>query len=72
MPKMTTGPDAHQNATVASAGKPAHQSEAREVAAGEAMPTAEELDAREEHFSRPRKAMGPSDDGVPPTEPDES
>ena len=35
-------------------------------------PSAQELDAREERFTGPRKPMGPEEEeGVPPTVPDE-
>lgn len=73
MPNATSGTSGHEDTFVASAGEPAHESEAREVAPGQSAPTPEEFDAREEHFSGPRKAMGPTDDhdAVPPTDPDE-
>lgn len=59
-----------QEAAVAFAGEP------QEVAAGFTSdaepPSAQELDAREERFTGPRKPMGPEEEeGVPPTVPDE-
>lgn len=48
------------NAAVESAGEPSGSRETREFSAEEVGVSAEELDAREERFTRPRKAMGPT------------
>jgi hypothetical protein len=66
-----------ENASVAQAGEPQGLSEqgapqAESAEAGDRTPTSEELDARNEAFSRPRKPMGPVDSGTPQqTVPDE-
>ena len=68
-----TDPQAGGDAAVASAGEP-HGSVDSERPQAESRsadrPSAEELDAREEHFTRPRKAMGPTTE-IPETVPEE-
>lgn len=62
--------DAH----VGQAGPPAKSSDAPQGATEDGdEPTPEELDAREERFNAPRKAMGPGVEGadVPETVPEE-
>ena len=51
--------DQGANAAVESAGEPSRSEETRDLAAEEGT-SAEELDRREERFTGPRKAMGPS------------
>jgi hypothetical protein len=58
-----------QDAAVASAGEPQQLDDRAPAAA--AAPTAEDLDAREANFTRPRKAMGPETDDAPETIPEE-
>jgi len=48
-----------QDAALAHAGEPQRSSEAR---ADERAPSREELDAREERVTRPRKPMGPTNE----------
>jgi len=61
-----------QDAAVASAGEPQQlDEEAPAAAAVDDAPTAEDLDAREANFTRPRKAMGPETDDAPETIPEE-
>ncbi|MFN2477732.1 MAG: hypothetical protein ABR615_00950 [Pseudonocardiaceae bacterium] len=58
-----------EDAALAHAGEPSKPSEAHELTADEGTPTPEELDARNEHFSGPRKPMGPTSGQVPETIP---
>ncbi|MBA2308087.1 MAG: hypothetical protein H0W01_02020 [Pseudonocardiales bacterium] len=51
-----------QDAALAHAGEPQRSSEAREARADEQAPSREELDAREERVTRPRKPMGPTNE----------
>ncbi|CCK31818.1 hypothetical protein BN159_7439 [Streptomyces davaonensis JCM 4913] len=74
--KRGTGPEYRaQDASVAHAG-PANklpepgEPEPRDEAAGR-TPTAEQLDRREERFTRPRKPMGPTQGQAPETVPEE-
>lgn len=72
MPNGDTGfeEEGAQEAAVAYGGEP--QEAAEGFISDVATPSAEELDTREEHFSGPRKPMGPTEEeGVPPTTPDE-
>lgn len=65
--------EGHEDALVASAGEPQDLSQMEGMLADLPGPSAADLDAREEHFSGPRKPMGPmEDDDVPPTEPEEA
>ena len=59
-----------EDAALAQAGEPHGSSDERAEAFDEGAPTPEELDAREENFSRPRKTMGPGQE-VPETIPGE-
>jgi hypothetical protein len=60
-----------EDAALAHAGEPSEPSEAHALTAEESTPTPEELDARNEHFSGPRKPMGPTAGQVPETIPGE-
>jgi len=62
--------DSAETAFVGNAGEP-HRAGGAGRQADEAPPTAEELDAREERFTRPRKPMGPVESSTPETVPDE-
>jgi hypothetical protein len=62
--------DSAETAFVGDAGEP-HRGEESGPRADQAPPTDEELDAREEHFTRPRKPMGPVQSSTPETVPDE-
>jgi hypothetical protein len=54
---------AGENAAVASAGEPTGpQEETRDLSAEEVGVSPEELDEREQRFTRPRKEMGPTTD----------
>jgi hypothetical protein len=68
------GSTGSEDAALAQAGGPHGSTEAREEAVREEVareaPTPEELDAREEHFTGPRKPMGPTED-VDETTPEE-
>jgi hypothetical protein len=63
------------NVAVASAGEPSEAPDTRDLSGAEEEegPSPEELDAREEKFTGPRKAMGPTgrEDDVPETIPEE-
>jgi hypothetical protein len=62
------------DASVGHAGEPHGKRDTRDLAREEGVgPTPEDLDAREEAFTGPRKAMGPGEDQdeVPPTTPEE-
>lgn len=59
-----------EDAALAQAGEPSEPSEALEETP-DGTPTPEELDARNEHFNRPRKPMGPTPGQVPETIPEE-
>jgi len=50
-----------ENAAVESAGEPSGSEETRDLSAEQEGVTPEELDRREERFTGPRKAMGPSE-----------
>lgn len=63
--------DMAESASVAEAGEPQRLDEhgrpqAESVQDEAGSPTPQELDARNEAFSGPRKAMGPVDSGSPP------
>lgn len=62
------------NVDVGYAGEPSGSLDTRDLAGEEAGPSPEDLDAREENFTAPRKAMGPTgrEDEVPETVPEES
>ena len=61
-----------ENAAVASAGEPSEpQEETRELSAEEGV-SPEDLDRREERFTRPRKEMGPTTDYRAETIPEET
>jgi hypothetical protein len=61
-----------ENAAVASAGEPTGpQEETRELSAKEGV-SPEDLDRREERFTRPRKEMGPTTDYRAETTPEET
>ncbi len=51
-----------ENAAVASAGEPSQPLEPRALSAEEVEVSPEELDEREQRFTRPRKEMGPTTD----------
>jgi hypothetical protein len=51
-----------ENAAVASAGEPSGPRETRDLSAEEVGVSPEELDRREQRFTRPRKEMGPTTD----------
>ena len=62
------------NASVGDAGEPHGSTDTRDKPREEGIgPAPEDLDAREERFTGPRKPMGPSDveDDIPETSPDE-
>lgn len=61
------------NAAVDSAGEPSGSLDTRDLSGAEDQgPSPEELDAREENFTAPRKEMGPTGGGdVPETSPEE-
>jgi hypothetical protein len=62
------------DASVGYAGEPSGTQDTRDLSAQEDEgPSAEDLDAREEKFTGPRKAMGPAglDDDPPETTPEE-
>ena len=62
-----------ENAAVASAGEPTEpQEEARDLSAEEVGVSPEELDEREQRFTRPRKEMGPTTDYRAETTPEET
>ncbi len=74
-PGPSEEPGSHgANASVGSAGEPSGSHDTRDVsAAAEEGPSPEELDAREEEFTGPRKPMGPEGgDDVPETTPEEA
>ncbi len=62
------------NANVNSAGEPSGSQDTRDLSAEEEGVSHEELDAREEEFTGPRKPMGPTEreDDVPQTTPEGS
>ena len=60
-----------ESASVAQAGRPSRNDDERGPRAEDAPPTPDELDARDEAFSRRRKPMGPVDRGSAETIPDE-
>jgi hypothetical protein len=60
-----------ESASVGQAGEPQRADRAGGPQEEQAPPTPEELDARDEVFSRPRKPMGPVETGNPETIPDE-
>jgi hypothetical protein len=60
------------NAAVGSAGEPSGSRDTRDLSAEEAGVSQEELDAREERRTGPRKPMGPAERDVPETTPEES
>jgi hypothetical protein len=51
-----------ENAAVGSAGEPSEPLEVRDLSADEVGVSPEELDEREQEFTRPRKEMGPTTD----------
>ena len=51
-----------ENAAVAFAGEPSEPLEPRDLSAEEGGVSPEELDEREQEFTRPRKEMGPTTD----------
>lgn len=59
-----------QNAAVGSAGEPTEPQETRDLSAEEGV-SPEELDEREQRFTRPRKEMGPTTDYRAETTPEE-
>lgn len=61
-----------ENAAVASAGEPSEPVETRDLSAEEVEVSPEELDEREQRFTRPRKAMGPTTDYRAETTPEET
>lgn len=65
--------DQGANAAVGYAGEPSGSADTRDLAAAEQEgPSPEELDAKEEAFTGPRKPMGPAEeDDVPETTPQE-
>jgi len=60
-----------ESASIAEAGEPQHSDQAGGPQEDEAPPTPQELDERDEAFSRPRKPMGPVESLNPETIPDE-
>jgi hypothetical protein len=60
-----------ENAGVASAGEPSEPVETRDLSADE-VEVPEDLDDREESFTRPRKEMGPTTDYRAETTPEET
>jgi hypothetical protein len=62
MSEETSNPqeEGSEDAALAQAGEPQEESEALEARPDEGAPSPEELDAREERFTRPRKPMGPT------------
>jgi hypothetical protein len=77
-PGAGASPEMAENASVGYAGEPQGLDEqgrprAQAAEADDATPTPQELDARNEAFSGPRKPMGPGESGTPQeTVPDES
>jgi hypothetical protein len=62
-----------ENAAVASAGEPSEpQEETRELSADEVEVSPDDLDEREQEFTRPRKEMGPTTDYRAETTPEET
>jgi predicted nucleotidyltransferase len=62
-----------ENAAVASAGEPSEPLETRDLSADEVEGVSpEELDEREQRFTRPRKEMGPTTDYRAETTPEET
>lgn len=61
-----------ENAGVASAGEPSEPLEPRDLSADEVEVSPEELDEREQRFTRPRKEMGPTTDYRAETTPEET
>jgi hypothetical protein len=61
-----------ENAAVASAGEPSQPLEPRELAAEEVEVSPEDLDEREQRFTRARKEMGPTTDYRAETTPEEA
>jgi hypothetical protein len=62
-----------ENAAVASAGEPSQPLEPRDLSAEEVEVSSEELDEREQRFTRrPRKEMGPTTDYRAETTPEEA
>jgi hypothetical protein len=59
-----------ESASIAEAGEP-ERDEAGGPQAEEAPPSPQDLDARDEQFTRPRKPMGPVEAGNPETIPTE-
>jgi hypothetical protein len=59
-----------ENAAVGSAGEPTGPLETRDLSAEEGV-SPEELDEREQRFTRPRKEMGPTTDYRAETTPEE-
>lgn len=67
-------PPQTMNANVGQAGEPHGRVDTRDASRDQGDgPSPEELDAREENFTGPRKPMGPADEGddVPETTPEE-
>lgn len=64
--------DEGTNVSVGFAGEPSGSLDTRDLSAEEEGPSPEDLDAREESFTGPRKEMGPTEDDVPETTPEES
>ena len=60
-----------ENAAVASAGEPSEPVEPRDLSAEEGV-SPEDLDRREQRFTRPRKEMGPTTDYRAETTPEET
>jgi hypothetical protein len=60
-----------ENAAVASAGEPSEPLETRDLSADE-VEVPEDLDEREQRFTRPRKEMGPTTDYRAETTPEEA
>ena len=61
-----------ENAGVASAGEPNEPVQPRDLSAEEVGVSPEELDEREQRFTRPRKEMGPTTDYGAETTPEET
>ncbi len=69
-PSDGTSAEVAENASVGEAGEPQGLNQqgapqAQSAQAEEGTPTPEELDARNEEFSGPRKPMGPVESGTP-------
>jgi hypothetical protein len=61
-----------ENAAVASAGEPSQPVETRDLSADEVEVSPDDLDEREQEFTRPRKEMGPTTDYRAETTPEET